>query len=128
KSNLMEVQVALDETGYPPDQLQFVVGPVETTIPLQVPDVIALLRLDTDWFESTYHELRHLWPRVADGGVLIVDDYGHWAGAKKAVDQYFCDAGIRPFLHRIDPTARLVIKGGPRLSFRTDSSPDLIAS
>ena len=41
---------------------------------------IALLRLDTDWYESTRHELEHLYPRLAPGGVLIIDDYGAWQG------------------------------------------------
>jgi hypothetical protein len=109
KSSLAEVQTALAETGYPVQQIEFVVGPVERTIPLRSPDSIALLRLDTDWFQSTYHELVHLWPRVADGGILIIDDYGDWAGAKQAVDEYFKHARSRPLLHRIDGTGRLVV-------------------
>jgi hypothetical protein len=67
------------------------------------------LRLDTDWFMSTYHELVHLWPRLVSNGILIIDDYGHWAGAKKAVDQYFREIRLRPFLPRIDASARLII-------------------
>ena len=47
-------------------------GPVEETVPSQAPDSLALLRLDTDWYESTRHELEHLYPRLVDGGVLIV--------------------------------------------------------
>lgn len=110
KSSLSSVQSALAETAYPDQQIEIVVGPVETTIPNKAPTSIALLRLDTDWFESTYHELTHLWPRLENRGVLIVDDYGHWAGSKKAVDQYFAEIGVRPYLHRIDATARLIIK------------------
>ncbi len=49
----------------------------------------ALLRLDTDWYESTRHELAELYPRLERGGVLLIDDYGHFAGARKAVDEYF---------------------------------------
>ena len=63
-------------------------GKVEDTIPGTIPDRIALLRLDTDWYESTRHELVNLWPRLSPGGVLIVDDYGTWAGARKAVDEF----------------------------------------
>jgi hypothetical protein len=110
KSSLAEVEAALAGTGYPADRIKFVVGPVESTIPLRAPESIALLRLDTDWFKSTFHELVHLWPRVAVGGILIIDDYGHWAGAKKAVDEYFARTRPRPLLHRIDNTGRLVIK------------------
>jgi O-methyltransferase len=110
RSSLADVQQGFSETGYPLELVNFVVGPVEHTIPQNVPATIALLRLDTDWFQSTYHELIHLWPRLADGGILIIDDYGHWAGAKKAVDRYFSECGLRPFLHRIDYTGRLVMK------------------
>jgi hypothetical protein len=110
KSSLAEVRANLANTGYPAEQIEFVVGQVEDTLPFQTPASIALLRLDTDWFQSTFHELTHLWPRLADGGILIVDDYGDWVGAKKAVDEYFVRSGLRPLLHRIDGTGRLVIK------------------
>ena len=75
--------------GYPAERLHFVRGPVEETMPAGAPDSLALLRLDTDWYESTRHELEHLYPRLADGGVLIIDDYGHWEGSRRAVDEYF---------------------------------------
>src|SRR5262249_18886537 len=83
KSSLAEVRAALSETGYPAEHIEFVAGPVENTVPFRAPESIALLRLDTDWFQSTLHELVHLWPRVTVGGILIIDDYGDWAGAKK---------------------------------------------
>jgi O-methyltransferase len=98
-------------TGYAPSLIHFVQGPVETTIPTQAPaGPIALLRLDTDWYESTRHELIHLFPRLVDRGVLIIDDYGHWTGAKKAVDEYLSSLPERYFMHRIDYTGRLIIK------------------
>ena len=80
-------------TGYPAERVHLVRGPVEETIPGAAPDALALLRLDTDWYASTRHELEHLYPRLATGGVLIVDDYGHWEGARRAVDEYFDDRG-----------------------------------
>ena len=84
---------------------------MEDTLPGAAPQDIALLRLDTDWYESTLHELQHLYPRLADGGALIIDDYGHWDGARRAVDEYFADAGIELLLNRIDYTGRIAIKG-----------------
>ena len=72
------------------------------------PERIALLRLDTDWYESTRHELVELYPRLERGGVLLIDDYGHFAGARKAVDEYFASDPI--LLSRIDYTGRLAIK------------------
>lgn len=97
-------------TGYPEEQLVFVEGKVEDTIPRVIPDKIALLRLDTDWYESTYHELCHLFPKLSTGGILILDDYGHWKGAREAIDKYFLDNRIRMFLHRIDYTGRIGVK------------------
>ncbi|MBI1832250.1 MAG: class I SAM-dependent methyltransferase [Planctomycetes bacterium] len=107
---LQNVKSAMMLTRYPWEKMLFIQGPVEKTIPQHLPNKIALLRLDTDWYESTYHELEHLYPRLVEGGVLIVDDYGHWQGAKKAVDQYFADHGIDADLRPIDYTGRLLLK------------------
>ena len=97
-------------TGYPSERMHFVKGKVEDSIPKTLPGKIALLRLDTDWYESTAHELRHLYPLLVPGGPLIIDDYGHWEGAKRAVDEYFATLKPRPFLSRLDYTGRLAIK------------------
>jgi O-methyltransferase len=97
-------------TRYPEQLTHYVEGPVEQTLPRDMPDAIALLRLDTDWYESTRHELLHLWPRLAAGGILIIDDYGYWEGARKAVDEYFAALPDAPFLARIDFTGRIAIK------------------
>jgi hypothetical protein len=106
-----DVQQNMASTGYPRSLTRFVKGAVETTIPAQSPsEPIALLRLDTDWYESTRHELIHLFPQLVDGGVLIIDDYGHWAGARKAVDEYLAGLPRAYYLHRIDYTGRLLIK------------------
>ena len=105
------VRDLLLETGYPSDLVEFVRGPVEQTLPELAPDRMALLRLDTDWYESTRHELEHLYPRVCDAGVLIVDDYGHWEGARRAVDEYFETHGPVPLLNRIDYSGRIAVKG-----------------
>jgi hypothetical protein len=106
-----QVRRTLHNTAYPEDRLHIVKGPVETTIPDHAPAQLALLRLDTDWYESTRHELIHLYPRLHPGGVLIVDDYGHWEGARKAVDEYFSQGEHpRPLLHRIDYTCRIAVK------------------
>lgn len=110
-----EVRRNLAATGYPADKLVFVQGKVEDTIPVQAPDRIALLRLDTDWYESTRHELVHLYPRLSAGGVLLIDDYGHWSGARRAVDEYLADHDLRLLLHRVDYSARLCVKPGASL-------------
>jgi O-methyltransferase len=107
RAGLDVVKQNLESTGYPSSQIKYVAGKVEETIPSDVPEKICLLRLDTDWYESTRHELVHLYPQLVSGGILIIDDYGHYRGAKKAVDEYF---GQSVFLHRIDYTGRLLLK------------------
>lgn len=108
--DLEKVQRVIYGTGYPRRRLHFVVGRVEDTLPGEAPEAVALLRLDTDWYESTLHELVHLYPRIPAGGVLIIDDYGHWDGARKAVDEYFATDAPRPLLSRIDYSARMGVK------------------
>ena len=105
-----DVKNNLASTGYPADRLVFVKGKVEETIPATLPERIALLRLDTDWFESTYHEFAHLYPRLVSGGVLILDDYGHWKGAREATDRYLAENGINLLLNRLDYTGRIALK------------------
>lgn len=97
-------------TGYPAERLTFVRGPVEETLPRVAPEQLALLRLDTDWYESTRHELVHLFPRLQRGGVLIIDDYGHWRGARRAVDEYFGTSHPPLLMSRIDYTGRIAVK------------------
>lgn len=109
-AGLDDVKANLASTGYPAERIHYVQGKVEDTIPATLPKQIALLRLDTDWYESTRHELQHLYPLLAKHGPLIIDDYGHWQGARQAVDEYFANAAEPVFLHRVDYTARLHIK------------------
>lgn len=89
---------------------QFIVGRVEETIPSWMPNEIALLRLDTDWYESTLHELVYLFPRLVSGGIVLIDDYGHWNGARKAVDEYWEVHRLRLPLFRLDYTGRIGVK------------------
>jgi len=105
-----DVSANIHATKYPKEKISLVKGMVEDTIPKIAPDRISLLRLDTDWYESTYHELVHLYPKLVVGGVLIIDDYGYWKGSRKAVDQYFYENNIPLFLNRVDYTVRSAIK------------------
>jgi O-methyltransferase len=110
EASLEEVREAVLGVGYPEGLIHFVKGPVEETLPEHTPTDIALLRLDTDWYSSTKHELVHLYPRLASGGVLIVDDYAYWQGARQAVDEYVAENNLRLLLNRIDYTARIAVK------------------
>lgn len=110
-ADIDDVRRNMASTGYPSDKVHFIKGPVESTIPAHMPTgPIALLRLDTDWYESTRHEMIHLFPRLVEGGILIVDDYGHWEGARKAIDEYLSGLSTVYLLQRIDYTGRLLIK------------------
>jgi hypothetical protein len=100
----------MQSTGYPNHNIHLVPGMVEDTIPGAAPEKIALLRLDTDWYESTRHEMEQLFPRLTDGGVLIIDDYGHWEGARRAIDEYLANNNIAMMLNRLDYTGRIGIR------------------
>jgi O-methyltransferase len=104
------VRKNLASTSYPPEFITYCKGKVEDTLPGSAPGRIALLRLDTDWFESTKHELVHLYPRLVPGGVLIIDDYGFWRGARKATDDFFRETAETLLLNRIDATGRIGVK------------------
>ena len=108
RAPLDQVRHTLAQSAYPAERIHYVVGRVEDTIPGTIPDAIALLRLDTDWYESTVHELVHLFPRLVPGGVLIIDDYGYWQGCRKAVDEYFRDSPI--LLTFVDDTGVVGVK------------------
>jgi O-methyltransferase len=107
---LEEVRENMAKTGYPPEKVHYVKGMVEDTVPASSPQSISLLRLDTDFYESTKHELQHLYPRLSPKGVLIIDDYGAWAGAKKAVDEFIAATNAPLLLNRTDYTGRMAIK------------------
>ena len=104
------VQATMARSGYPSERVHFVQGKVEDTIPGVAPASIALLRLDTDWYSSTLHELEHLYSRLVPGGVLIIDDYGWWEGARRAVDEFFSRHEQPPLLNVIDATGRIGIR------------------
>ncbi|WP_284163374.1 TylF/MycF/NovP-related O-methyltransferase [Frigidibacter sp. SD6-1] len=108
-ASLEQVEKNFMDAGLSTDNVNFVKGDVLETLKTDVPEQISILRLDTDWYESTRLELEQLYPRLSPGGVLIIDDYGYWSGSRKAVDEYF--AGIRaPMLNRVNDQVRLCIK------------------
>lgn len=109
-ASLGEVTGNFETHGLLSDRVKFVKGPVEQTLSgPDMPAQIALLRLDTDWYESVKACLEALYPRLSQGGVLILDDYGSWQGARKAVDEYFADKPA-PLLIPIEQACRMAIK------------------
>jgi O-methyltransferase len=108
-AGLEDVQEAMAEVGYPADLVRFHQGLVEDTVPGDAPEQIALLRLDTDWYESTRHELEHLYARLSPGGVLIIDDYGDWDGARLATDEFVAALEHPPLLSPLG-SGRIAVK------------------
>ena len=109
-ADLDDVKAGMTETGYPQDRLHYVKGRVEHTLPDVAPEKIAVLRIDTDWYESIKHILNVLYDRVSPGGVIIFDDYGHLTGAQQAVDEFYEERREAPILFRIDYSCRATIK------------------
>jgi SAM-dependent methyltransferase len=112
RATVDEVRLNMESTLFDPERLVLVKGKVEDTIPSIMPGEIAMLRLDTDFYASTKHELERLYPLLRTNGVLIIDDYGTWAGSRQAVDEYFADHGGLPLLHRLDVGGRMCLKPG----------------
>ena len=114
KSNL--ARCSLDETNkniietVPKNNIKLIKGRVENTLleEKNLPEKISILRLDTDWYESTKIELELLYPRLVKNGVLIIDDHGEWLGSRKATDEYFKNK--KKAMFRIDRAARLFFK------------------
>ena len=108
-ATLEDVRAGLEQIPYPTERIHFVKGLVQDTVPVQAPERIAILRLDTDWYASTKHELTTLYPRLSPGGVLLIDDYGWWQGSRQAVDEFLRETGTRLLLLRMDE-GRIAVK------------------
>jgi O-methyltransferase len=98
------------DSGYNKENIKLVKGDIIDTLKKESLGNIALLRLDTDWYETTKFELEYLYDKVVKGGIIIIDDYGYWKGARKAVDEFISQSNLPVYLARIDSTARLIVK------------------
>jgi len=108
-ASLEDVVAGFATVPYPAEKVHYIQGKVEDTVPGDAPASIALLRLDTDWYESTKHELDHLYPRLVSGGILIIDDYGSWQGSAQATDEFLEATDDNLMLMRAG-TGRVAIK------------------
>jgi hypothetical protein len=94
------------------DQVVFVKGYFEKTLPSLDAGPFALLRLDGDLYESTYLALQHLYPKVSPGGFVIIDDYEVLPQCKRAVQDYREQFGITDPVYPIDWSGVWWQKGG----------------
>ena len=108
-ASLDDVRRGFAGVPYPAERIHYVQGPVEQTVPDHAPEQIAILRLDTDWYESTKHEFDHLYPRLVPGGVVLIDDYGWWAGSRTATQEFLDESGERLLLLRM-ASGRVAVK------------------
>lgn len=108
-ASLSDVKTGMSSTRYPEECIVYEVGMVENSLNSNSHECLSLVRLDTDWYESTKHELEILWPKLSPGGVLIIDDYDHWTGARKATDEYFANLPIKPLFMAMN-SGRILIK------------------
>ena len=109
-ATLEDVKSGFENIDISNNRIHLIVGDVLTTIPKYAPEKICILRIDTDWFESTKYSLEHLYPRLTVGGVLILDDYDYWSGARRAVNEYFKSIGTEPFLFHQGGGGRIYLK------------------
>lgn len=108
---LDEVRQLLErEIGYPAERIHYHVGWFQETLARTQVEKIALLRLDGDWYESTKICLEELYPRVAKGGIIVLDDYGYWSGCRKATDEFIEQLSEPVMLHHIDVDGRYFVK------------------
>ena len=116
-ASLEDVRSNFENAGVDMAGVRFIKGDVVATLEdkANLPSSISVLRLDTDWYESTKAELNILYPRLSVGGSLLIDDFGHWEGARKAVEEYFSalEPVVRPLLHYTDYTGRMGVKVQP---------------
>jgi O-methyltransferase len=96
-TSLNKVKSKLNSTGYPDNRLHYIVGDVMETLndKTNIPEKIAILRLDTDWYQSSKYELEQLYDNVVKGGIIIFDDYLHWDGQRRATDEFFASKNIK---------------------------------
>jgi O-methyltransferase len=109
EASLEDVRNGFEAIDYPKQLVNYMVGDITLTDVRLLPQKIALLRLDTDYYESTKWELENLYPLLQTGGILIVDDYDHWNGSRKACDEYFDKIGTPNFLVHME-NGRIMIK------------------
>jgi O-methyltransferase len=109
RASLEDVEAGMAATNYPSERLRFVQGLVEQTVPARAPEQVSILRVHTDWYAGTRHVLEQLYPRLCPGGVLIVDGYADWQGAREATDEFIGTLPTKPLLLRMS-TGRIAVK------------------
>lgn len=114
EASISDVNKSLSLIGIDPENelIKIVKGFFESSVPETKKKIkkISLLRLDGDWYDSTKICLENFYDLVVDGGMIVIDDYGHWEGCKKAVDEFRQKKEITTKLQKTDYTEYTWIK------------------
>ncbi len=101
----------IGRVGFPLSRAVFREGNFQETFQQPLPEAVALLHIDADWYEGVLSSLRTLYPRVPPGGIIVLDDFGHWEGARRAFYDFCKSEGIAPLIERVGYTQAFWRKG-----------------
>ena len=113
-ASLEEVKENFARYGLLDDQVKFVKGFFEDSLPTASISELSVLRVDADLYQSTLDVLENLYPKLSHGGYAIFDDYQNLPECKRAIDEYRSTNGIEDPIVKIDTRAVYWIKNGDR--------------
>jgi len=105
------VREALTLARFPEEDYTIRKGWFQDTFHQALPGVISLLHIDADWYESVMFSLDTFYDRVSDGGIVVLNDFGHWEGCREAFYDFAQKRNLRPVLERVGHTEAYWIKG-----------------
>jgi O-methyltransferase len=111
KGTVDNVGKVLAKVGFPPERVVLRNGLFAHTFAQPLPDQVALLHINSDWYESELLSLKTFYPRMPDGGVVILGDYGYWEGARKAFYAFCRECDAEPLLERQGVEQAYWVKG-----------------
>ena len=101
----------LRATGARGDEFVIMEGLYEDTFKKKLPEQVALLHCDADWYDSVSIVLETFYSLIPVGGCVILDDFGFWEGCRRAFYDFCQKHGEKPLLERVGSTQAFWIKG-----------------
>ena len=105
-----KVREAMGLVGYSEQSIVIRKGWFEETFAAPLPTSVALLHVDCDWYESVMLSLRTFYDLVPSGGVIVLDDFGHWEGCREAFYDFVLERKLKPLLERFGYTQAFWVK------------------
>lgn len=106
-----KVHQAMAISGFPKSRYIIRKGWFKDTFQMELPQKVSLLHIDSDWYESVLICLDTFYDRVVEGGVILLDDFGHWEGAREALFDFLERRHLRPVLERFGHAQLFWVKG-----------------